>query len=98
VKKEGKGRVHHLETELAIKPGSVLIYYRYNSPVFHSGLYLGLDRVMHAAVPFLETKGEILNFCSTSAFLSGTEDVIVFTSLLKFMSKQQLEERVSNVA
>ena len=80
------GRADYIDNNLKIEPGSVLIYYKFNTPIFHSGLYLGNDRVMHTAVPFGEIKGEILTFCNINNFLMGEERVIVITTMMQFMT------------
>jgi hypothetical protein len=89
-----KGRTHYLDEVLKLKPGSILIFNRFNTPIFHSGVYLGKDRVMHTAVPLGETEGEFLTFCNLKGFLCGNEDVAVITSSLNFMSDSEFRAHV----
>jgi cell wall-associated NlpC family hydrolase len=90
------GRIHILDDEFELTPGTVLVFYRYSTPVFHSGLYLGKDRVMHTAIPNGTKSGDFLTICNIRTFMHGNEDLVAINTSLMFMSDQEFKSNVVN--
>ena len=67
-----------------------MLFKRYNTPVFHCGLYLGDDTVVHMTLLWGQTQGELLNFCSVGQFLNGNEFVTVIKSNFMMLTEQEL--------
>ena len=84
--KSFSGRKHYVEDVLGIKCGTILLFKRYNTPIFHCGLYLGDDTIVHMSLLWGQTHGELIRFCNVGQFLNGNEYVTAIKSNFKLMT------------